>query len=84
MQTSDAPARRTATKAARLILFRDLQRAGYLHDLTLQAIGDRFGVNRSTVLRDLRALELVGPELERLRDQWRAGDLPTVDKGEGG
>lgn len=66
--------KRNATKAARLLILRSLSRAGYLEGLSLQDIGDRFGVNRSTILRDLRDLPEVDAELERLRAQWRGGD----------
>ena len=67
-------AKRNTTRAARLVILRDLQRFGYLEGLTLEEIGNRFEVNRSTILRDLRDLPEVGAELERLRTLWR-GDL---------
>jgi hypothetical protein len=69
--TKGATVKRNATRAARLLILRDLDRAGYLEGLTLQAIGDRLQVHRSTVLRDLRDLPEVTAELERLRALWR-------------
>lgn len=72
---------RTPTAAARLIILRNLQRAGYLDDLTLEEIAGRFGVNRSTILRNLRALPEVEAELDRLQALWTA---PGLGSGAGG
>lgn len=58
--------KRTISKAARLMILHRLRADGLLDDLTLQAIGDAFGLNRSTVMRDLRDLDQVEEEYERL------------------
>ena len=58
--------RTTISKAGRLMLLLRLRDAGVLEDQTLQAIGDELGVNRSTILRDLRVLDQVEAEYRRL------------------
>jgi hypothetical protein len=76
-------AKRTATKAARLILLRNLRRLGYLEGMTLEQIGNRLHVNRSTILRDLRDLDGIEPELERLRATWRGLPVPRGEEEHG-
>ena len=51
-----------------------------MDDLTLQAIGDELGVDRSTILRDLRELKKVETEYERLlaRQPWVRRELTTA------
>ena len=70
----------TLTKAGRMLLLHRLQERDLLDDLTLQAIGDELGVDRSTVLRDLRELEKVEKEYERLlaRQPWIRRELTTA------
>jgi excisionase family DNA binding protein len=55
-------------KAGRLLLLYRLQEIGALEGLTLQAVAERLGVNRSTVLRDLRDLDAVQAEYRRLAE----------------
>ena len=56
----------TTTKAGRLLLLHRLREAGVIEGRTLQEIGDALGVNRSTILRDLRVLDQVEAEYQRL------------------
>lgn len=45
------PSVKHLTRSARLVVLRDLRRAGYLEGMTLQQIADRLGgLNRSTIL----------------------------------
>jgi len=53
-------------KAGRLVLLLRLRDAGVLEGQTLQAIGTALGVDRSTILRDLRVLDQVEEEYHRL------------------
>lgn len=70
--------KRNVTRAVRLVILRDLQRFGFLEGLTLEDIGTRLEVNRSTILRDLRDLPELEEELRRQRALWR-GDVPHLD-----
>ena len=54
-------------RAGRLLLLHRLREAGLLDDERLRTIGDRFGVSRYTIARDMEALELVEQEFERLK-----------------
>lgn len=56
---------------ARLAILLELKREGMLQDLTLQQIADALGDgrNRSTIMRNLRDLQLVESEIERVRDR---------------
>lgn len=71
--------KRAVTKAARMLLLRDLRRAGYLDGMTLRQIAARFDVNASTILHDLRCLSDIEPELERLIAAWRVE--PVIPPG---
>lgn len=57
------------TKAGRLLLLYRLREAGVTEGKTLQHIGDILGVNRSTILRDLRVLDQVEDEYRRLMQE---------------
>jgi excisionase family DNA binding protein len=74
----------TVSKGARLILLRDLRIANLLEGLTLQEIGDALGVNRSTILRDLRDLDAAEAEYRRLMatQPWLHRDLSTTEFAE--
>jgi predicted DNA-binding protein YlxM (UPF0122 family) len=63
-----------------MLLLHRLRERDLLDDLTLQAIGDELGVDRSTILRDLRELEKVETEYERLlaRQPWVRRELTTA------
>ena len=54
------------SKAGRLVLLMRLRGAGVLEGQTLQAIGDVLGVERSTIMRDLRVLDQVEEEYQQL------------------
>ena len=73
--------RTTTSKAGRLILLLRLRDAGVLEDQALQAIGDVLGVNRSTILRDLRVLDQVEVEYRRLMAEqpWARRELTVVE-----
>lgn len=73
--------KRTLTKAGRMLLLHRLQEHEALDDLTLQAMGEILGVNRSTILRDLRELDQVEAEYNRLmaRQPWVRRELTTAD-----
>jgi len=47
---------RSLNRAARLIALMNAQSFGYLKHHTLQEIANQFGLNRSTICRDLRSL----------------------------
>ena len=70
----------TTSKAGRLVLLLRLRDAGVLEDQTLQAIGDVLGVNRSTIPRDLRVLDQVEEEYQRLMagQPWLKRDLTVT------
>lgn len=73
---------RVTTKAGRLLLLYRLREAGVLgDDHTLQEIGDALGVNRSTILRDLRVLDRVEEEYRRLvaEQPWTARELTPAE-----
>jgi predicted DNA-binding transcriptional regulator YafY len=61
---------RPETKAARLVVLRELRQAGYLEGQTLQSIANVFDVNRSTILRDLRTLDAAETLLPETRQKW--------------
>jgi hypothetical protein len=61
---------RPETKAARLLVLRELRQAGALEGLTLQYIADNFRVNRSTIMRDLRTLDEAEKLLVDVRSKW--------------
>lgn len=61
---------RPATKAARLLVLHELRQAGQLDRLSGQYIADIFGVNRSTIMRDLRTLDQAGKLVAELRAHW--------------
>lgn len=67
-----------------MLLLLRLQEQGVLNDLTLQAIGDVFDVNRSTIHRDLEDLDEVKEEYNRLmaRQPWIKREYTTVEFGE--
>ena len=73
--------RTTISKAGRLVLLLRLRDAGVLEDQTLQAIGDVLGVNRSTILRDLRVLDQVEAEYQRLiaEQPWLKRELTVTE-----
>ena len=66
------------TKAGRLLLLYRLREEGVLDGMTLQVIGDTLGVNRSTVLRDLRDLEQAESEFHRLAATLPWGPPPLT------
>lgn len=76
--------KRTVSKAARLVLLLRLRQQGVLEDLTYAAIGDVFGVNRSTILRDMEELDLVEEEYQRLMatQPWVRRELTTAEFAE--
>lgn len=53
-------------KAARMAALLELYDSGRLATYTYQELGDIFGVNRSTILRDVRLLPRVSQERVRL------------------
>jgi len=71
----------TITKAARLLLLWRLREDAVLVGQTLQAVGDILHVNRSTVLRDLRLLDQVQAEYERLlaAQPWTRRELTALE-----
>lgn len=73
--------KRTSTKAGRLMLLYHLRRDGVIDDLTLQEIGDALGVNRSTILRDLRDLDDVEAEYRHLMasQPWLQREFSTAE-----
>ena len=75
-------AKRSLTKAARMLLLRDLRRAGYLDHLSLRQIARRFGVNASTIHDDLQCLADIEPEIERLFAAWRAEPVTPPSSNE--
>lgn len=74
----------TTTKAGRLLLLYRLREAGVLDGRTLQSVGDVLGVNRSTILRDLRVLDQVETEYQRLlaEQPWLRRELTVTEFGE--
>ena len=58
--------KRTISKAGRLMLLYRMREAGITDDLTLQDMGEALGVNRSTIMRDLRELDEVEAEYRHL------------------
>lgn len=77
-------AKRTTTKAGRLMLLHHLSSDGITDDLTLQELGDALGVNRSTILRDLRELDDVEAEYHRLMatQPWLQREFGTAEVSE--
>lgn len=73
--------RPSISKAARLILLLRLREQGILEDLTYQEIGDVFGVDRSTILRNVEELDLVEEEYRRLMatQPWVRRELTTAE-----
>jgi excisionase family DNA binding protein len=73
--------KRTAHKAARMMLLFHLRQAGVLQDLSLEEIGQIAGVNRSTIHRDMQDMEAVEAEYHRLMAEqpWIRRTL-TVDE----
>lgn len=73
--------RPSISKAARLILLLRLREQGILEDLSYQAIGDVFGVDRSTILRNMEELDLVEEEYRRLMatQPWVRRELTTAE-----
>ena len=71
----------TTTKAGRLLLLHRLREAGVIEGRTLQEIGDALGVNRSTILRDLRVLDQVEAEYQRLMAEqpWARRELTVSE-----
>ena len=61
---------RPETKAARILILRELRQAGYLEDYSLREIGRAFDVNASTILRDLRTLDAAELLLPVARQKW--------------
>lgn len=66
-----------------LVIWR-LKEEGVLDDLTLQAVGNIFDVNRSTIHRDLKELEVVEREYDRLMAEqpWIRRELTTAEFAE--
>jgi predicted DNA-binding protein YlxM (UPF0122 family) len=75
---------KTLRKSGRLVLLHLLRADGVIDDLTLQAIGDILGVDRSTIHRDLRELDAVEHEYRRLLAQqpWIRRELTTAEFAE--
>jgi len=73
--------KRTLTKSGRLMLLHHLRRDGVIADLTLQEIGDALNVNRSTILRDLRELDVVEREYRSLMatQPWLQREFSTAE-----
>lgn len=66
------------TRAARIVLLRDLRRAGQLDGLTLDQIAERLAVgHRSTILRTLRDLDALEGEIATLREAWDRPDAAS-------
>jgi IS30 family transposase len=63
------------------VLLRRPRDAGAIEAQTLQAIGDVLGVNRSTILRDLRALDQVEAEYQWLmaKQPWTRRELTVAE-----
>ena len=57
---------RIISKAGRLLLLKMLRDLGVLETMTLQNVADIFQYERSTALRDIRVLNRVAAEYERL------------------
>ena len=76
--------KRTVSKAGRLLLLYWLRREGVLDDLTLQAIGDALGLDRSTIHRDLNDLNAVEEEYRRLMaiQPWVRREFSTSEFAE--
>ena len=58
-------AKRSVTKSGRLLVLLRLREQGLLDEMTLQEIGDVLGLNRSTIMRDLRELDAIEAEYQR-------------------
>jgi excisionase family DNA binding protein len=73
--------KRTTTKAGRLVLLWRLRQEGVLEGRTLQALGDLLGVDRSTIMRDLREVDRVEAEYKRLMAArpWDRNDLTVSE-----
>jgi hypothetical protein len=59
-----------STKAARILLLYELRRSGHLAGYNQSEIARVFGVNRSTILRDLRTIDEADKLLSKLRTRW--------------
>lgn len=62
---------RSMTKSARLLLLYKLRQQGQLQYHSQAEIARRLGVHRSTILRDLVALDNIEPVLDHVMDLWR-------------
>ncbi len=67
--------KRALTKAGRLLVLLRLRQQGSLDGVTLQEIADQFGVNRSTIMRDLREIDQAEAEYQRIKNlqPWGQG-----------
>lgn len=72
---------RVSTKAGRLLLLMRLRDDHVLDDRTLQEIGDVLGVDRSTVLRDLREVDEVEEAYRHLMatQPWVQREFSTTE-----
>jgi len=73
--------KRTLTKAGRMTLLHHLRQDGLLEGLTLQEIGAVLGLNRSTIMRDLRELDAVEAEYRHIMatQPWLRREFSTSD-----
>ncbi len=58
--------KRSLTKSGRLLVLLRLRDQGLLEEMTLQEVGDALGLNRSTILRDIRELDAIEAEYQRI------------------